>query len=148
MPKPKALISACLMGQKCRYDGKSKLLANLNEYAARFELIPICPELDGGLPVPRPKAWIERGNGNDVWNGTAKVINEKGNNVTEQFKAGAQIALKLAIENSIKTAILKSKSPSCGAGYIYHSNSNNLVEGNGVTASLLLNNGMDIESIE
>lgn len=135
------------MGRKCRYDGQDRELSNLDEYKNSYDLLPVCPEVDGGLGIPRPKAWIENGSGDDVWRGRSRVINEQGANVTAQFKAGAEHALEIAIANKIRKAILKAKSPSCGAGLVYNDGRGKLVEGNGVTAELLMQSGFEIEVV-
>jgi len=145
LSKNKVLISACLIGDNCRYDGKNQKLPDLDEYTRDYDLIPVCPELDGGLAVPRPRAWIKSGTGGDVLDGKTIVIDENGRDVTSNFIAGAEHALKTAIANDVKTAILKSKSPSCGKGKVY--NYSELVNGNGVTAELLIRNGIEVITI-
>jgi uncharacterized protein YbbK (DUF523 family) len=145
--KEKALISACLIGEKCRYDGRSSISPDLDRLKEQYDLIPVCPEVDGGLSVPRPKSWIDNGNGFTVWQGKAIVINEIGTDVTGQFKAGAEIALDKARSLNIKKAILKARSPSCGLGKVYNDSGNTLVYGNGVAAELLIRNGIKVISI-
>ena len=128
------LISACLLGHKCRYDGKDKNRIDLSPLDGH-NLIPVCPEVEGGLPVPRPPA--ER-----VF---SYIINKEGNDVTSEFTLGAEIALKRALEYDCGIAILKAKSPSCGKGRIYDGTfTGTLTDGNGVTAELLLANGIDV----
>jgi uncharacterized protein YbbK (DUF523 family) len=141
----KVLVSRCLLGELCRYDAKP-LNANCIEQLTGFELYPICPEMDGGLPCPRPRAEIESGNGNDVLDGLAKVKDDQGMDVTAYFLKGAQAALSLALANSLKKAILKEKSPSCGINLIYIEG--RLTAGSGVTAALLKRNGLEIISVE
>ena len=145
MKKEKILISACLVGHNCRYDGKNKPLKNLAEYASNSELVPVCPEVEGGLSVPRPKAWIKSGTGADVLKGKAIVVDEHGHDLTANFIAGAKHTLELARANNVETAILKSKSPSCGRGKIY--NSEEMVNGAGVTAELLLRHGIEVITV-
>jgi len=136
------IISACLYGQKCRYDGKSKKLTGLDNYKKDCKLLPVCPEVLGELGVPRPRAWINSGTGKDVLDSNAKVINENGEDVTDSFVKGAFKTLDMAMTNNVKKAILKSKSPSCGVGQVR--NADKLVKGNGVTAELLIRNGIEV----
>jgi len=129
------LISGCLLGLKCRYDGKEKKLPEIEKLIEVYNLIPVCPEQLGGLPTPRIPA--ER-----VIN---KVVNQAGVDVTKEYQLGAEEALKIAKLYNCKKAILKEKSPSCGCGKIYDGTfSKNLIVGNGVTADLLLKNGIEI----
>ena len=128
------LISACLLGQKCRYDGKDKNKTDLSALEGH-KLIPVCPEVDGGLPVPRPAA--ERVG--------SLVINKEGTDVTAEYTKGAELALQTAVKNNCKIAILKAKSPSCGKGKIYDGSfTRTLTDGNGVTAELLQANGITV----
>lgn len=128
------LISACLLGRACRYDGKDKNKTDLSRFEGH-NLIPICPEVDGGLPVPRPPA--ERV--------SSYIINKEGKDVTAEYIKGAEIALRTALENDCKIAILKAKSPSCGKGRIYDGTfSKTLTDGDGVTAELLQKNGITV----
>ena len=129
------LVSACLMGLPCRYDGKSKPCGQVIALAEKHELIPFCPEIYGGLPTPRVPA--ERVG--------ERVINRAGVDVTENYMSGARQALELAKMFGCKTAILKEKSPSCGSGLIYDGTfSSTLVPGDGVTAELLKANGIAV----
>ncbi|OCC14712.1 hypothetical protein DBT_1772 [Dissulfuribacter thermophilus] len=130
------IVSACLLGLKTRYDGKTKAAPELVSGLANMHVIPICPEQLGGLPTPRPPASILYGNGIDVLNGKAKVISESGEDVTPYFLKGAKEALKLAKMFQVNCAILKSKSPSCGLSPVI-----------GVTAALLLLNGIKIKEM-
>jgi len=145
MNKKSILISACLIGEKCRYDGACKTMTYMDRYTRGHELIPVCPEIDGGLNVPRPRAWIKSGTGGDVLDGKTIVVDENGRDVTSYFMAGAKHALEIALANNVKTAILKSRSPSCGKGKVY--NAAELVNGNGVTAELLIGNGIEVISL-
>ena len=129
------LISGCLLGLKCRYDAKEKKLPEIEKLIEIYNLIPVCPEQLGGLPTPRIPA--ERVNN--------KVVNQAGVDVTKEYQLGAEEALKIAKLYNCKKAILKEKSPSCGCGKIYDGTfSKNLIVGNGVTADLLLKNGIEI----
>ncbi|MFC1509633.1 DUF523 domain-containing protein [Candidatus Omnitrophota bacterium] len=105
--------------------------------------MPVCPEVLGGRKVPRTKTEIKGGGGEDVLDGTAKVLDENGKDVTSEFIKGALETLRIAKTNSIKKAILKSKSPSCGSGQIYDGSfKRRLIKGNGVTAALFKREGI------
>ena len=131
----KLLVSACLLGTPCRYDGKSKADARVQALAERYELIPVCPEQLGGLPTPRDPS--ERQG--------ARVVMASGRDVTENYRRGAEAALALCVQNGCKAAVLKEKSPSCGCGRIYDGTfSRRLIDGSGVTAELLQQNGIRI----
>lgn len=107
--------------------------------------VPFCPEQLGGLPTPRYASEIQQGSGEDVLEGRARVINQTGRDVTENFIRGAEESLKLARILGTKFAILKSKSPSCGYGEIYDGSFRGvLVKGNGVTAALFMKNGIKV----
>jgi len=139
------LVSACLLGINCRYDGLARSNKALMELAAEGKVIPICPEQLGGCPTPRPRCEIVGGTGEDVLAGRCSVINENGTDMTESFINGARESLKLAKACKVKSAILKSRSPSCGFGKIYDGSfSGRLIDGNGVTAELLNQNGFEI----
>jgi uncharacterized protein YbbK (DUF523 family) len=140
----KILISACLLGQPVRYDGRSCPFecSLIDQWQAKGLLVPVCPEMDGGLPVPRPPAEITPGGGPGVWAGTARVKTRQAD-VTDFFIKGAQAALDKAVACGIKTALLKQKSPSCGSCRIYDGSfSRSLVDGMGVTTALLRQNGI------
>ncbi|MBM4064589.1 MAG: DUF523 domain-containing protein [Planctomycetes bacterium] len=139
------LVSACLWGFNCRFDGQSRTNESLISSLRNIHIIPFCPEQLGGLPTPRHRAWITHGDGKDVLEGRSKVINEVNNDVTAQFIKGAVETEKLATLFSIKKAYLKSNSPSCGVGKIYHNK--NLVTGNGVCATMLLQKKIELISI-
>jgi uncharacterized protein YbbK (DUF523 family) len=116
--------------------------SRLNLWQAKGLLVPVCPEMDGGLPVPRPPAEISPGGGPGVWAGTARVMTRQAD-VTQFFIKGAQAALEKAVACGIKTALLKQKSPSCGSCRIYDGSfSGSLVDGMGVTTALLRQNGI------
>ena len=131
------LISRCLLGDACRYDGKSKPLPaeTLQALRSRYELIPVCPEVLGGLPTPRTPS--ERQGG--------RVVMKTGADVTAEYRRGAEAALRLAQENRVCAAVLKERSPSCGKGEIYDGTfTGTLKDGNGVTAEMLLENGFTV----
>ncbi|NIP40025.1 MAG: DUF523 domain-containing protein [Candidatus Aenigmarchaeota archaeon] len=135
------IVSACLVGVNCRYDGKNSLNSKVFKMFKRGELIPLCPEQLGGLPTPREISEIVGGEGIDVIKRKAKVVTNSGKDVTENFIRGAEETLMVAKSLGIKEAILKSKSPSCGCGRIYDGTfSGKLKEGDGVTATILKRN--------
>ncbi|CUX32814.1 conserved hypothetical protein [Agrobacterium tomkonis CFBP 6623] len=147
---PKILISACLLGQPVRYDGKGKSLSHpaIERWRSEGRLVTICPEMAGGMPVPRPPAEIERGaSGLDVLEGRARVLEVTGGDVTAQFIAGAQKALAFAKANGCTHALLIDGSPSCGSVAIYDGSFSGLKHpGNGVTAALLGKAGITVFS--
>lgn len=131
----KLLVSACLLGAPCRYDGKSKPLAGIERLREKYELVPVCPEREGGLPTPRTPS--ER-------RGEA-VVMQDGTDVTAQYRRGAEAALKLCRREGCAAALLKERSPSCGSGSIYDGSfTHTLIPGDGVTAELLRQNGVRI----
>lgn len=135
--KKKALVSACLIGAECKYSGGSNVLPEekLKKLMDEYELIPVCPEVYGGLTTPRDPS--ERQG--------EKVVSCKGADVTAQFEKGAQSALNMAQLFGAEIAILKENSPSCGSGTIYDGTfSLTLTEGDGVTAQLLKDNGIAV----
>ena len=121
------LVSRCLLGEPCRYDGASKPVEEIRQLEKEgHTLIPVCPEVEGGLPAPRPPAEIQE---------DGRVVNRLGVDVTEQYHTGACRALELARIHGCTVAILKEKSPSCGNGQIYDGSFNGtLIKGQGVTA--------------
>ncbi len=132
------------MGERVRYDGVVKKTDSLlRELFLRGEVIPVCPEVDGGLGVPRPPSEILSGEGEDVLEGRSRILNSVGEDVTEAFVRGAYRALQLCRQYRIKVAILKSKSPSCSREKIYDGSfSRRLKEGRGVTVALLEREGI------
>lgn len=131
----KLLVSACLLGVPCRFDGAARPNAAVMALAKEHELIPICPECYGGLPIPRVPS-ERRGEG---------VIAQSGADVTAQYRRGAAAALRLATLLGAEAAILKERSPSCGHGLIYDGSfTHTLVPGDGVTAELLLAHGIPV----
>jgi len=142
--KKNLLVSACLVGINCRFDGKNQKNLNVMQLAKYYNLIPVCPEQLGGLPTPRPASWFIKGNGVDTNKGLNNMQNEDGKNVSQNFKNGAKEALTICKLLDIKNAILKENSPSCGLKKIYLKEK--LVDGMGVTAAILLKNGIDVMS--
>ena len=132
------IVSACLAGYRCRYDGAIKPDAEIVELIRQGKAIPACPEMLGGLPCPRVPS--ERtGDG-------ARVVSRDGTDVSETFQTGAEQTLQLARLYGCSKAILKANSPSCGCGQIYDGTfSGKLKNGYGVTAELLLENGITVE---
>ena len=126
-------ISSCLLGIQCKYNGGSNYNEDIIRLKEKYEIIPICPEVLGGLSIPRVPAEIV----ND------KVINQEGIDVTNNYNQGALKALQILKENNVNVVILKSKSPSCGKGEVYDGTfSHTLIKGNGVTTQLFLDNNI------
>jgi len=143
------LVSACLLGICTRYDGGCRPIPQLIQLAARGLAVPVCPEVAGGLSVPRPPAEIVGGDGQAVLDGQARVLTIDGQDVTEAFLAGARQALETAQRLGIQQAVLKEDSPSCGCRRIYDGTfSDRMVSGQGVTAALLQRNGITVLSEE
>ena len=131
----KLLISACLLGIPCRYDGKNKPLSGIERLREKYELIPVCPEQLGGLPTPRTPS--ERREG--------RVVMADGTDVTAQYHKGARTALELCQRGGCIAAVLKERSPSCGSGEIYDGTfTHTVISGDGVTAGLLKKNGIKV----
>jgi len=127
----KIAVSSCLLGIKCKYNGLSNHNEEILKLKEKYELVAICPEVLGGLPIPRIPSEIVNN----------KVINQQGIDVTNNYVDGANKALQILKKNNIKIAILKAKSPSCGKGQIYDGTfSHTLIEGNGVTTKLFIDN--------
>jgi len=139
------LISACLCGVNCKYNGKNNLKLNFINLLKLGEIIPVCPEQLGGLPTPRTPAEIIGGSGQEVLAGKCRVITKEGSDVTDNFIRGAYETLKIAKAAQAEIAILKSRSPSCGIDYIYDGSFNKkLRKADGVTAALLKENGIKL----
>lgn len=145
MKQPPLIVSACLLGIKCRYDGTDAANATILDMARSRHLIPLCPEQLGGLSTPRAAAEIESGNGGDVLNGSSRVITGDGSDVTSNFIRGAKETLKIALLFDISEAILKEKSPSCGVASI--SRKGDVVKGMGVTTALLMEEGIRVRGV-
>lgn len=129
------LVSACLLGVACRYDGKEKMNKAVIKLKDSYNLIPLCPEILGGLPTPRDPAEIQGD----------RVINKKGVDVSKEYLKGAEETLKIAKLLDVKRAVLKENSPSCGLGFIYDGSfEGRLVEGNGITSQLLRENKIEV----
>jgi len=131
------LCSACLLGINCRYDGKNNKNDKVIELAKKGCIIPVCPEQLAGLPTPREHC-EQRGD---------RVLTESGKDVTEIFKIGAQETLKLAKLLDVEEVIMAFRSPSCGCGKVYDGTfTHTLIDGDGVTTTLLKKNGMRVVS--
>ena len=129
------LISACLYGEKCRYDGGNNLISKLDEIKKICNLIPVCPEVTGGLSTPRNPSEIIG----------EKVIMNDGTDVTSGYKKGAEFALETALENGCEIALMKAKSPSCGSEKIYDGTfTRTLTDGDGIAVRLLKENGIKV----
>ncbi len=139
------MVSACLAGINCRFDGTSKPDEYVMNLAQRENVKLFCPECLGGLVDKRPPSELT-GTGKQVLEGKAKAISKEGKDVTERFLIGAERVLSIVKNSEPERIILKAKSPSCGVGKIYDGSfSGTLVEGNGICAQLLIDNGYNVE---
>lgn len=128
----KILVSACLLGEDCKYNGKNNKDEDLISFLKNHQVFPVCPEVMGGLPTPRFPSEIKDG----------KVINIKGESVHQEFTRGAELALEIAQAKQVDLAILQPRSPSCGVKQVYDGTfSGQLVAGSGIFASLLKEEG-------
>ena len=139
------LISSCLLGIECRYDGRHNLCEEILEKAQGLQFIPVCPEQLGGLSTPREPSNIVKGDGRDVLAGSARVINALHEDVTDAFIKGAKETLRIARITGAKKAFLKNNSPSCGLSTTYCEKE--IGYGFGVTAALLQSAGIEIIEI-
>ena len=138
-------MSSCLLGESCRYDAKSKVSAAA--FALKgvqgIKIVPICPEVSGGLTTPRPPAEIQKLCEAGIFE--KRVINQEGNDVTKAYALGAQETLRMAKQEGAKLAVLKAKSPSCGSGVVYDGSfSRILAKGWGIAAELFRQNGITV----
>jgi uncharacterized protein YbbK (DUF523 family) len=142
------LVSACLLGRECRYDGRhnrdSALERELGEQGLRA--VPFCPEEHGGLGTPRPAAWIEARSAEHVLSGESRVVSKDGRDVTAEFVRGAEGALETCKTYAIRLALLKERSPSCGVAQTHVAGV--AVDGPGVTAALLARHGIEVRGVE
>ncbi|WP_439946101.1 DUF523 domain-containing protein [Streptomyces sp. BBFR109] len=139
------LVSACLRGVPCRFDGRHKVTPESAEAVAGRTVVPFCPEVAGGLPTPRRPAELVGGDGQDVLDGTARVVDDTGRDVTAEFLAGARRALEAARRTGCTEALLMPRSPSCGRGEVYDGSfTGALTRGDGVTAALLERHGITV----
>ncbi len=132
------IVSACLAGFPCRYDGKARPCAQVVELVRAGKAIPVCPEQLGGLPTPRTSCEIRDG----------RVVDAEGYDRTEAFRRGARAVLRIAQTYGATEALLQSRSPSCGSGWIYDGSfTKTLTAGDGVTARLLKENGIQVTAL-
>lgn len=144
---PTVLVSACLLGEACRYDGRSQRSERVLAALEGKAVVPVCPEVGSGLPVPRPPVDLCGGSGVDVWAGQARALEREARvDRTEDFKRGAQLALEAARNFGAAVALLKEKSPSCGSQRVYESGT--LRPGEGITTALLRSEGLTVVSDE
>lgn len=135
----KIMVSACLLGTNCKYSGGNNYNEKVIEFVKGHEVIPVCPEVAGGLPTPRTPCEIVNG----------VVTNANGESKDKEFRAGAAKCLDLAKEKEIDQAILQSRSPSCGVNQIYDGTfSGTRIPGSGIFASLLKENGFKVIDLE
>ena len=131
----KILVSNCLLGVNCRYNGDNRYNEKVIAFTKGHEVIGVCPESVGGLTIPRNPSEIVGD----------KVLSSAGVDVTAEYKKGAEYALKLAKENKVDLVIFKAKSPSCGCGLIYDGTfTGTKIPGNGIAAQLLIDNGFKV----
>lgn len=137
--KERILISACLLGENCRYDGKNNAIPELMKLTKYFDLIPICPEVNGGMKIPRRPSEIQGD----------RVINDKGQDVTDYYENGAYLAETIARVKNVHLAILKENSPSCGSKKIHNGKfDGGKIDGKGITASRLEHIGVKVMNEE
>ena len=140
------LVSACLAGAPCRYDGAARPDADILGRTARGETLPLCAEVLGGLPTPRPAAEIVGGDGDDVLDGRARIRTDDGQDVTDEFVSGARAVADQAVAAGVRHAVLQARSPSCGCGAIYDgTHTGTLRSGRGVLAAELTRRGITVE---
>lgn len=133
------IVSACLAGLPCRYDGKARPCAEVMELVRAGKAIPLCPEQLGGLPTPRPPCELLDG----------RVVDAQGTDRTQEYRRGAEAVLTAARMYGATQALLQKRSPSCGSGWIYDGTfSKKLVQGDGITARLLAENGIQVIGID
>ncbi|KAB0509328.1 DUF523 domain-containing protein [Pseudomonas moorei] len=144
----KILVSRCLLGHRVRYDGgASGPFDQLQVWLDEGRVVPLCPEVAGGLPTPRAAAEIPGGQGGEVLDGQASVLTTEGEDVSAQFLSGACQALELVRQHGIRIAVLKANSPSCGNLLTYDGTFSGVkVRGEGVTAALLKRHGVQVFS--
>lgn len=128
-------VSACLLGENCKYNGGNNFSEKVSEYVKGHEVIPVCPEVFGGLPTPREPSEIVDG----------IVRHKDGSSVDKEFRKGAEAAFKIIKEKEVELVILQSRSPSCGVNTIYDGSfSGKIIKGHGVFAEILLRNGIKV----
>ncbi len=145
LPSGKCLVSACLAGLKCRYDGGACPDPLVLSLLAAGRAVPVCPEQLGGLPTPRPPAEIKGGDGEGVLDGRARVVDREGRDVTDAFLRGARETLHLARAANASWCLFKERSPSCGQSAVFNGAFEGVTRpGRGVTTALLEKNGIRV----
>ncbi|GAB4016037.1 MAG: DUF523 domain-containing protein [Bdellovibrio sp.] len=140
MTKKKILVSACLVGQKCRYDGGHCSRDHILDLSQHFDIISVCPEEMGGLPTPRESSEIQKDN---------RILTKSGKDVSEEYNRGAALAAQIAQENNIEEAYLKSNSPMCGCDIIYDGTfSGTKIGGDGILTRLLKKMKIKVHSVD
>ncbi len=135
----KIMVSACLLGENCKYNGGNNYSEKVAGYIEGHQVIPVCPEVLGGLPTPRVPSEIVDG----------VVMSQDGRSVDKEFRRGAELALRKAMEEKTELVILQSRSPSCGARQIYDGTfSGTKTDGQGIFAELLRKNGFAVADVE
>ncbi|MCR4691417.1 MAG: DUF523 domain-containing protein [Lachnospiraceae bacterium] len=135
----KIIVSACLLGQNCKYNGGNNYSKKVAEFIKEYEVIPVCPEVAGGLSTPRIPCEIVDG----------VVTDRNGESKDKEFRDGAKLCVEKAIEENVELALLQSRSPSCGVKQIYDGSfCGKLIEGRGVFAQLLVENGIEVLDAE
>ncbi|WP_340161485.1 DUF523 domain-containing protein [uncultured Hoeflea sp.] len=146
----KILVSACLLGSPVRYNGSDRLVEHslIALWREQGRIVPLCPEVAAGFPTPRPPAEIEPGLlGDDVLAGKARIFEDTGEDVTGTFRLGAEIALKTALSQGCRFALLTDGSPSCGTSFVYSGRFDGVARaGSGVVAEILSQNGIEVFS--
>lgn len=136
--KPPVLVSACLLGVACNHEGRAASRAVREELERRYRVVPVCPEVLGGLPAPRPAAEIQP---------DGRVVNVEGEDVTDAYRRGADQAVRVARSTGARRAVLKARSPSCGSAGVYDGTfTRTLVPGSGVSATALRAIGVAVSS--
>ncbi len=143
------VVSACLAGVACTYAAEPKTREWAVQLVAEGRAVLVCPEVAGGLGIPRPEAEIQGGDGGDVLDGTARVVDVHGRDVTDAYLQGATLAVNAARRSAARLAVLKARSPSCGCREIYDGTFTGVRrEGNGVAAAMLTRAGVTVVSDE
>lgn len=144
----KFLVSACLVGFNCKYNAGNNLVPAIRKHFLMGDCIPVCPELVGGLAVPRPRVEISGGDGMSVFRNKARIVNVSGRDVTRQCINGTAYSLYLALRYGVRHAVLKKNSPCCGKGRIFDGTFNGrVIRGNGLLTCALLTHGIKVSSL-
>ncbi|MCZ7526520.1 MAG: DUF523 domain-containing protein [Acidimicrobiia bacterium] len=147
--RPALLVSACLLGVECNHEGRASPRPAVAALAGTYRLVPVCPEVLGGLPTPRAPSELQDGDGAEVLAGRARVTSADGADVTGAYVRGARAAVELARATGAPRAVLKARSPSCGSAQVFDGTfSRRLVPGEGVTAAALRAAGVEVGSDE